>query len=168
MWKKVDQLPGHPFESPSNANAPISDESLGQMLMAVVSSSANGKEQPAPVPKPEVAPDLQQLSTTTVREYAETVEKCTKSASEFLRCASLLSEAREAYEKLRRLREEIRKLLNTDELKIRTLMNQVQHTANVDLPSFSDQYLSERRGPESSKDENIISMGEKPRVTKFP
>ena len=168
MWKKVDQLPGNPFESPSNPNASISDESLGQMLMAVVSSSAKGKEQPALVPNPEVAPDLQQLSTTTVREYTETVEKCAKSPSEFLRCASLLAIAHEAHEKLRRLREEIRKLLNTDEMKIRTLMDQVQQAANLDLPSVSGQYVSERIGPESCKAENAMSKGEKPRLTRFP
>lgn len=165
MWKKIDQLPVNPFES---ASTPISDESLGQMLMAVVSSSANGKEQPGSTPIPEVAQDRQQVLTTTLQDYAQTVEKCTNSASEFLRCASLLSEARESYEKLRRLREEIRKLLDTDEVKLRTLIEQVQQTASVDLPSSSCQSVPERRGPESSRAEDVISKIEKPKLMKFP
>jgi DNA repair exonuclease SbcCD ATPase subunit len=168
MWKKLDPLPGMPFEPVSNPPSPIPDEPLGQMLMAVVSGGANGKEQLAAVPTPEVGQDLQQLSTTTLREYAQTVEKCTNSASEFLRCASLVSEARESYEKLTRLSAKIRKLLDADELKLRTLMDQVQQTANIDLPSISGQSVSERRGPESSKAENVVSTGEKRKLTRFP
>lgn len=136
--------------------------------MAVVSKSTKEQEQLASVLKPEVAQELQLLSTTTIREYAQTVEKCTKSASEYLRCASLLFEARDSYDKLRRLSDEIRKLLDTEEVKLRTLMDQVQKMANVDSPSILGGSVSERKGPESSKAENVVSNSEKPRVTRFP
>jgi hypothetical protein len=165
MWKKADQLPGT-LDSASNSADPISEE-VGRMLMAVVSKSTREQEQLASVvSKPEVAQELQLLSTTTIREYAQTLEKCTKSASEYLRCASLLCEARDSYDKLRRLSDEIRKLLDTEEMKLRSLMDQVQKTANE--PSISGQSVSERRGPESFKAENVIANGEKPRVTRFP
>jgi DNA repair exonuclease SbcCD ATPase subunit len=134
--------------------------------MAVVSKSTREQEQLASVSKPEVAQELQLLSTTTIREYAQTLEKCTKSASEYLRCASLLCEARDSYDKLRRLSDEIRKLLDTEEMKLRSLMDQVQKTANE--PSISGQAVTERRGPESFKAESVIANGEKPRVTRFP
>jgi len=164
MWKKADQLPSS-LDSASNSADPISEE-VGRMLMAVVSKSTREQEQLASVSKPEVAQELQFLSPTTIREYAQTLEKCTKSASEYLRCASLLCEARDSYDKLRRLSDEIRKLLDTEEMKLRSLMDQVQKTANE--PSISGQSVSERRGPESFKAENVIANGEKPRVTRFP
>jgi len=166
MWKKADQLPGT-LDSASNSADPISEE-VGRMLMAVVSKSTREQEQVASVSKPEVAQELQFLSATTIREYAQTLEKCTKSASEYLRCASLLCEARDSYDKLRRLSDEIRKLLDTEEMKLRSLMDQVQKTANGDSPGISGQSVLERRGPESSKAENVIANGEKPRVTRFP
>ena len=164
MWKKADQLPSS-LDSASNSADPISEE-VGRMLMAVVSKSTREQEQLASVSKPEVAQELKFLSATTMREYAQTLEKCTKSASEYLRCASLLCEARDSYDKLRRLSDEIRKLLDTEEMKLRSLMDQVQKTANE--PSISGQSVSERRGPESFKAENVIANGEKPRVTRFP
>jgi hypothetical protein len=166
MWKKADQLPST-LDSASNSADPISEE-VGRMLMAVVSKSTREQEQVASVSKPEVAQELQFLSATTIREYAQTLEKCTKSASEYLRCASLLFEARDSYDKLRRLSDEIRKLLDTEEMKLRSLMDQVQKTANGDSPGISGQSVLERRGPESSKAENVIANGEKPRVTRFP
>ncbi|MGE5056413.1 MAG: hypothetical protein ACM3WP_19805 [Acidobacteriota bacterium] len=168
MWKKLDQSPGIPFDSASNPTPEVSDESLGRMLMAEVSGSTNADEQLASVPKPALAQGLQQLSTTTLREYAESVEKCTKSAREYLRCASLLSEARESYDKLRGLSEEIRKLLDMDEVKLRALMDQVHETATFDSRRISGQFVSQRRGPESFKAEDVTSRGEKPRLTKFP
>jgi len=164
MWKKADPLPGT-LDSASNSADPISEE-VGRMLMAVVSKSTREQEQLASVSKPEVAQELQLLSTTTIREYAQTLEKCTNSASEYLRCASLLCEARDSYDKLRRLSDEIRKLLDTEEMKLRSLMDQVQKTANE--PSISGQAVTERRGPESFKAESVIANGEKPRVTRFP
>jgi len=166
MWKKADPLPGT-LDSASNSADPISEE-VGRMLMAVVSKSTREQEQLASVSKPEVAQELQLLSTTTIREYAQTLEKCTNSASEYLRCASLLCEARDSYDKLRRLSDEIRKLLDTEETKLRSLMDRVQKTANGDSPSISGQSVSERRGPESFKAENVIANGEKPRLTRFP
>jgi len=164
MWKKADPLPGT-LDSASNSADPISEE-VGRMLMAVVSKSTREQEQLASVSKPEVAQELQLLSTTTIREYAQTLEKCTNSASEYLRCASLLCEARDSYDKLRRLSDEIRKLLDTEEMKLRSLMDQVQKTANE--PSISGQAVTERRGPESFKAESVMANGEKPRVTRFP
>lgn len=97
------------------------------------------------------------------------MDKCTRSASEFLRCASVLSEAREAYDRLRTLRGEIQKVLSSDEEKLSSLMEQVHKTADTQLPNGSPQSISERKTPESSKIATIsVANGERSKMNRFP
>jgi hypothetical protein len=98
MWKRPDNLARIPADSSSN-----SAESVNEMLMNVIRQASPAEEEhPTHNPKPDVA-HHQQFLPPMFRDYTEAVEKCTKSASEFIGCASLLSEAREAYENLKSL-----------------------------------------------------------------
>lgn len=108
MWKELDDLASVPLDSSSD---PVSRDSVSEMLMSAIRNESNEKEQPIANPKPEVAQTQQQFLPPILREYTEAVDKCTKSASEFIRCASLISEAREAYGKLTKASAEIRKFL---------------------------------------------------------
>jgi hypothetical protein len=64
-------------------------------------------------------------------QYAEALEKCTKTAAEFIRYASLLSEARQAYQKLLAASDEIRRALDSDEQQVRALMDLAQEKAKI-------------------------------------
>ena len=54
----------------------------------------------------------QQAMLPMLQDYTESAEKCLQTASEFLRQASLMREALEAYEKLIKTRAEIRRVLD--------------------------------------------------------
>ncbi len=166
MWKKLGSSASIPVDSSPNS---ISSESVTEMLMDAIRDSSVAKEQLIRHPKDESAQDREQTLHPLLQEYAETVDKCTRSASEFIRCASLLSEARDTYEKLRTLGSEIRRVLASDEEKLSALMDQVQKTADRQLPDESAQSSSERKAPESSKLATISAAnGERSKMIKFP
>ena len=141
--------------------------------MGAISDSSvakeHAKEQLIRDPKPELAENQEQLLHPMLEEYAQAVDKCTRSADEFVRCASLLSEAREAYEKLRNVSGEIKKAMASDEARLSALMAQVQKTADTQMPGESGKSSSERKNPESSKISSIsIANGDRSKMSKFP
>lgn len=105
--------------------------------MGAIRDSDVAKEQSITRPKSEVAQNQEPLWQPMLREYADAVEKCTRSANEFVRCASLLSEAREAYEKLRNVRGEIQRVMVSDEAKVSARMALVQRTTGTQMPGES-------------------------------
>lgn len=166
MWKKLEDSGGLPLNSASNS---ISSESVSEMLMGAIRDSSVAKEQLAPNPRPELPEEWEHMLHPMLREYVEVVDKCARSASEFIRCASLLSEARDSYEKLRALRGEIRRVLAADEEKLIALMDQVQKTADTQVPFERTQFTFERKAPDSSKITTASAgNGERGRMIKFP
>jgi hypothetical protein len=166
MWKNVDSSGSIPLNSHSNS---ISSESVSEMLMSAIRDSSVSKEQVVPNPKPELAQSQEQLVNPMLREYAEALDKCTRSGNEFIRCASVLSDAREAYEKLRTLSSEIRRVLASDEAKVSALMEQVQKIVDTQMSDESAQSASERRPPEPSKLATLsVTNGERSKMIKFP
>jgi hypothetical protein len=164
MWKNVDSS----ASSPLNSNS-MSSESVSEMLMGAIRDSGVSKEQLIPNPKPELAQNQEQIVNPMLREYAEALDKCTRSSNEFIRCASVLSEAREAYEKLRTLSSEIRRVLASDEAKVSALMEQVQKIVDTQILGESAQSASERRPPEPSKLATLsVTNGERSKMIKFP
>jgi hypothetical protein len=166
MWKKLDGSASLPLDSSSNS---ISSESVSEMLMGAIRDSSVAKEQLAPDPRPELPQDSEHMLHPMLREYVEVVDKCARSASEFIRCASLLSEARDAYEKLRTLRGEIQKVLADDEENLIALMDQVQKTADTQMPGERAQSTFQRKAPDSSNITTVsVGNGERGRMIKFP
>jgi hypothetical protein len=163
MWKKPD-LASPPPDVSSHS---LSTESVGEMLMNVVRDASDPKPQPTPAPQSECNKIQQQALLPMLQDYTEAAEKCLKSASEFLRYASLVSEAREAYEKLTRASTEIRRVLDNDEAVFRALMDEVQKMGEIARNSAES--LSERKAPESSKIATMpLASGEKAKMSRFP
>ena len=111
MWSKSDPKPIPPNAS---INQP-ENESIAEMLMSAIRESNHAEEPPLEHPEPKFAEDEYHACGPMFVQYAEAFDKCTKSATEFIRCASLLSEARQAYERLRAASDEIRRALDSDE-----------------------------------------------------
>jgi len=155
MWSKSDAKPVPPdtsIDQPEN-------ESITEMLMGAIRESNYVKEQPLEDREPKLAEH--HSSEPMFVQYAEALEKCTKSAAEFIRYASLLSEARQEYEKLMAASDEIRRALDSDEQQVRALMDLAQEKAKTHLASES---VSGRKPPETSKPEPFIVN----KMTKFP
>lgn len=166
MWKKLGNSASIPLESSLNS---ISSESVSEMLMSAINNSSVAQEELAPNPEHESSRNGGQTLQPLLRDYADTVEKCTKSASEFVRCASLLSEARNSFDRLGELRSEIRRVLAADEEKLGGLMDEVRKIADAQLPDESAEPTSERKAPESSKIADISAAnGEKSKMMRFP
>jgi hypothetical protein len=166
MWKNLDRSASIPLNSHSSST---SSESVSEILMGAIRGSDLAKEQLGTEPKSDVAQNQEPLWQPMLREYAEAVNKCTKSAHEFVRCASLLSEAREAYDKLCTVRGEIQRVMASDEAKLSALMALVQKTADTQMVGESGQSSPERKAVESSKIASIsIANGERSKMTKFP
>ena len=166
MWKKLGNSASIPLESSLNS---ISSESVSEMLMSAINNSSVAKEELNLSPESGSSRNGEQTLHPLLRDYADTVEKCTKSASEFVRCASLLSEARNSFDRLGELRSEIRRVLAADEEKLGGLMDEVRKIADAQLPNESAEPTSERKAPESSKIADISAAnGEKSKMMRFP
>jgi len=151
MWKKLEEFASVPPKSSSSSQE---DDSVTQVLMNAIRDSSYAKEEEKMEektgPEPKADPYEQ-----TFQEYAEAVDQFTKSAKEFIRYAPLLSEARQAYEKLRTASERIRRSLETDEKEFRTLMDLAQDQAKLHLaPTGSS--LDGTKPPKSSRPEPFI------------
>lgn len=154
---------------PPNSHSSMSSQSVSEILMGAIRDSNVAKEQFRSDPKPELVENKEQLLHPMLQEYAEALDKCTRSANEFVRCASLLSEARDAYEKLRTLSGEIQRTMASDEARLSALMAQVQKTADTQALGELDQSTAERKGPASSKIASIsIADGERSKMSRFP
>jgi hypothetical protein len=104
-------------------------------------------------PQAEVAePQLQKASPATLGAYTEAVKKFTRSASAFIEHLPLLAEAREAYEEASRASMELRKVLDSGDENLRTLMTHLEQMANVHLVNVPVvKSISDRKKPEPSK-----------------
>ena len=157
MWSKTDakQIPA------GGSTSQAESESVTEMLMDAIRESSYAKEQIPEKHEPKIAGEERHSREPMFVQYAEALEKCTKSAAEFIRCASLLSEARQAYEKLMAASDEIRRALDSDEQQVRALMDLAQEKAKTHLASES---VSGRKPPETSKPEPFIVN----KMAKFP
>ena len=80
------------------------------------------------------------------------MKKFTKSASAFIEQLPLLAEAREAYEDATRASMDLRKVLDSGDENLRTLMTHLEQMANIHLVNVpAVKSTTERRKPESSK-----------------
>jgi hypothetical protein len=95
---------------------------------------------------------VEQAPPATLGAYTEAVKKFTKSASAFIEQLPLLAEAREAYEQANRASMELRKVLDSGDENLRTLMTHLEQMANIHLVNVpAVKSMGERRKPESSK-----------------
>jgi hypothetical protein len=163
MWKK----PNLPNPAPDSSSDALSAESMGGMLMDIV-RAANSPEPQAPsAPESEGKQNDQQALLPMLQDYTQSAEKCLQTASDFLRQASLMREALEAYEKLIRTGAEIRRVLDKDETVFRALMDEVKRIGEI--ARNSTESLSERQPADSSKIATMpIPRGDSTKMSKFP
>ena len=159
MWKKLDTTASSSSETGSPAPENTQD-TIDEMLMGIIRNNHRGTESSLPESQPESAAVQQeqvqqQLSSATLDAYTQAVRKFTKSASAFIECLPLLTEARAAYEEAAKASSELRKVLDSGDDNLRALMNQLQQMAGVQIGDGSTfKLISDRKKPEPIKVEN--------------
>jgi hypothetical protein len=161
MWKKLENFASSrtdadPNQAP-NLNDALDSQSLEDPWLV-------GKQDADPafegIPQEEIAPEhsaipqppVEQAPPATLGAYTEAVKKFTKSASAFIEQLPLLAEAREAYEDATRASMDLRKVLDSGDENLRTLMTHLEQMANIHLVNVpAVKSTTERRKPESSK-----------------
>jgi len=169
MWKKLENYAGSRLESSSNQGSDTSHspdynaESVDDRLLQAIRKDERDEredQQFEDVPQPEVSapqaeaaePQPQKASPETLGAYTDAVKKFTRSASAFIEHLPLLAEAREAYEEASRASTELRKVLDSGDENLRTLMAHLEQMANVHLVNVPVvKSISDRKKPEPSK-----------------
>jgi hypothetical protein len=130
MWKKQDDAMGAQPESDSKQTPEL--ESLGDALIASLIDSRFEKRDFAVGPHKVLAEDpLQSSSSPTMTTYTEALNEFTRNATAFIEQLPLLTKARDAYEQAIRAGAELRKVLDTGEENLQTLMTQLEQAVNV-------------------------------------
>ncbi len=97
--------------------------------------------------------------------YTEALNEFTKNATWFIEQLPLLTKARDAYEQAMRASAELRKVLDTGEENLQTLMTQLEQAVNV----HGVKPAPDRKKPEPAKVEAIRGTNESSSdVRKFP
>lgn len=174
MWKKLDTSASSRGDlgSPSADNPP---DTIDEMLMGIIRDNHRDTNPSLQESQPEVAagqPEQvqQQLSSSTLDAYTQAVRKFTKSASAFIECLPLLTEARAAYEEAAKASAELRKVLDSGDDNLRALMNQLQQMAGVQIGDGQTfKLITDRKKPEPSKIENAQGSDEaRLKLKRFP
>jgi exonuclease VII small subunit len=93
----------------------------------------------------------------TLTEYTEAVEEFSSSAAEFLSRVSLLTDARDAYQRAMAVSTELRQVLDTGDETLRIVMGQLEQAVNIQL----SQATSDKKQADAVKVETNTSNGDK-------
>lgn len=166
MWKKLENYAGSRLESSSNQESDTNQspdynrQSVDDRLLQAIGKDEredpqfeDGPSLEVSAPQAEVAePQRKQASPATLGAYTEAVKKFTRSASAFIEHLPLLAEAREAYEEASHASMELRKVLDSGDDNLRTLMTHLEQMANVHLVNVPGvKSISDKKKPEPSK-----------------
>jgi hypothetical protein len=157
MWKKQDDAEGaqpQPTLKQQHDAARLLDDVLSQLPasnddfqktnLAVASEKAMGDDSNQP------------LTSPTMNTYTEAVKEFTKNATAFIEQLPLLTKARGAYEQAMRASTEMRKVLDTSDENLRTLMTQLEKTINLQELKFG----ANKKPSEPAKVETMKRTGE--------
>jgi exonuclease VII small subunit len=125
MWKKqddnADTQPELANPTPESGAAPMESSIVGRFekwnLSAGSQKVAEGDKRPS--------------STPNMTGYTESLNEFTRSATAFIAQLPLLTKAREAYEQAMKASAELRKVLDTGEENLQTLMTQLEQAVSV-------------------------------------
>jgi hypothetical protein len=160
MWKKQDDAMGAQPESDSGLG------SLGDALIESLMDSRLEKRDSAVGPQKVPAEGHQPSSSSpTMTAYTEALNEFTKNATAFIEQLPLLTKARDSYEQAMRAGAELRKILDTGQENLKTLMTQLEQAVNIHgVRSGLD-----RKKPELAKVEAIRGTDESSGgVRRFP
>ena len=164
MWKKQDDAVGAQPDFASNQRPDLA--SLGGALVESLMNDQFKKGNSAVVPQRVLAEDHSQpLSPPTMKTYTEAVNEFTKNATAFIEQLPLLTKARDSYEQAMRAGAELRKILDTGQENLQTLMTQLEQAVNV----HGVKSALDRKKPELAKVEAIRGTDESSGgVRRFP
>lgn len=164
MWKKQDDAMGAQPESDSKQTPEL--ESLGDALIESLRDSRFEKRDFPVGPQQVLAEDRHPSSSSpTMATYTEALNEFTKNATAFIEQLPLLTKARDSYEQARRAGAELRKILDTGQENLQTLMTQLEQAVNV----HGVKSALDRKKPEPAKVEAIRGTDESSGgVRRFP
>jgi len=171
MWKKQDDAGGAQPEFVSN-QTPELESPTDKLIESYVDSRFEGRNFEAG-PQRILADDHRQLSSPptmtsslNMTTYTEALNEFTRSATAFIEQLPLLTKARDAYEQAMRASAELRKVLDTGEENLKTLMAQLEQAVNV----HGVKPAPDRKKPELAKVEAIrgTDEGSGGAVKRFP
>ena len=132
-------------------------ESLGDALIESLMDSRLEKRDSAVGPRKVLAEGHQPSSSSpTMTTYTEALNEFTKNATAFIEQLPLLTKARDSYEQAMRAGAELRKILDTGQENLKTLMTQLEQRVNLhELKSTID-----KKNPEPAKVERMKEVDE--------
>jgi hypothetical protein len=157
MWKKQDDVGGEQPELPSKERsnaAKLLSDALGQS--SSINNDSEKRNVPAASEKGLAADSNQSPPSPTMNTYRDAVKEFTTNATAFIEQLPLLAKAREAYDRAMRASSEMRKVLDTSDQNLRTLMTQLEQ--KTDLQEFKS--ATDKKPPEPAKVERMKGIGE--------
>jgi len=157
MWKKQDDAEGAQPQSTSEQQRDAK-RLLEDALSPSLSINGDFQKGSFAVPSEKVLAENsnQPLSSPTMNTYTELVKEFTANATAFVEHLPLLTKARAAYEGAMRASTEMRKVLDTSDENLRTLMTQLEQQVNLrELKSATD-----KKPPEPAKVERMKTADE--------
>ena len=171
MWKKQDDAVGAQPEFVSNQTSEL-ESPTDRLVEPYVDSRFEGRNfeagpqrVPADDHRPLSSPPTM-TSSLNMTTYTEALNEFTRSATAFIEQLPLLTKARDAYEQAMRASAELRKVLDTGEENLQTLMAQLEQAVNV----HGVKSAPDRKKPELAKVEAIRGTDESSggAVKRFP
>jgi len=155
MWKKQDDAMGAQPDFASKERPDLA--SLGDALVESLVNEQFKKENFAVVPQKVLAEVHHEPSwSSTMTTYIGAVNEFTKNATAFIEQLPLLSKARDSYEQAMRAGAELRRILDTGEENLQTLMSQLEQAVNV----HGVKTALDRKKPEPAKVERMRGTDE--------
>ena len=166
MWKRQDDAEGVQLQ-PASEQQRDATRLLEDALSPSLSINGDLQKKSFAVPAEKILAENsnQPLTSPTMNTYTEAVKEFTANATAFIEHLPLLAKARAAYEGAMRASTEMRKVLDTSDENLRTLMTQLEQQVNLrDLKSATD-----KKPPEPAKVERMKTTDEPAgRTLKWP
>ena len=150
MWKKQDDAMGAQPDFASKERPDLA--SLGDALVESLVNDQFKKGNSAVVPQKVLAEDHHEpSSSSTMTTYIGAVNEFTRNATAFIEQLPFLTKARDAYEQAMRASAELRKVLDTGEENLRTLMTQLEQGVSIQRVNLAP----DKKNPEPAKVERM-------------
>jgi hypothetical protein len=156
MWNRSDEPHGNTQPELTSEEKPDL-AALGEELVKSLMNDEFKKGNLAVVPQRVLAGDQGSPSpSANMKRYTGAVDEFTKNATVLIEQLPLLSKARVAYEEAMRASAEIRKVLDTEEHKLRALMTELEQGLSV----HDAKPASDKKSPEPAKVERMGGTAE--------
>lgn len=164
MWKKQDDAMNTNHAFGSNQMAESSSRAVDEGTISVPSNSNSEKGQSSVGPQPVLGDIRHQPSMpanmaaypANMAAYSEAVNEFTKTATAFMEHLPLLSKARNAYDQAMKASAEIRKVLDTGDEDLRTLMSQLTQAVSKPIPDKKRPELAKTEARGSGEDSGPV------------